>query len=256
MNNDQFLQYYLEKQAARGLRAAANRRQRGKVPKAVRLQDSRTREAFNGGRPRNNPTSPQPEVKPTGTAAPSRKWPTINQSPAVPEVGSAGRSYSQSSPGIEGTPGRPNGPVYSGREGGTPGTPSKPVNSGVEGTPGRPDSPVYPGRPTGPGVSVPPRRKYNWPLIIGGAAAGTTALGAAGYGAYKMTSSGEDAAPAPATTAKTTDPNAAPEANTPKQEDNESWWADVLAWIKENPELAMLVLGGGGLGIGALLGSR
>lgn len=262
MTNDQFLQYYLEKQAARTINLS-------RLPESASKFVSRARSAFHG-KPRvdskpakqNHPNRQPQEVTPTGT--PRIQVPTVRQSPAGSELGSAGRLNRQSGPGMEGTPvgrgtqGTPGEPIRTGGDGG--GTPGAPIRTGGDGAPQS-----YDLVPAGPLRDVTPlgykvNRMNKWVrrnkkgLLIGGGAAGTAAtLAGAGY-----MLSGDDAAPAPtpATATETTDPNAAPEANTPKQEDKESWWADVLAWIKENPELAMLVLGGGGLGIGALLSSR
>lgn len=228
MNNDQFLQYYLEKQAARTIksRSGSTIRQGGgrinpnNLPPSAKAQFKRTSNAVNYGNPRTDSAPPK-------ASHPSRQV----QEPNFVLKGKP-QTVEQAT------------------------RPPRPVQEGA----GEPDFPIA---AAGPRKDVTPlgyrlNRMNAWvrrnkvPLAWGGA--GTAAAATLGTAGYMM--SGDDAAPTPATTAKTTDPNAAPEVNTPKQEDNESWWADVLAWIKENPELAMLVLGGGGLGIGALLGSR
>lgn len=94
---------------------------------------------------------------------------------------------------------------------------------------------------------------YKNPWIIGGGAAGT--LGAGGAALYNYASNAAkettDAAPTPGgapdnnSNNNTPTPNEAPE--------SEGWWDSILEWVQENPELAMLILAGGGFAGGALL---
>ena len=255
MNNDQFLQYYLEKQAARKTLWTRLRRERN----AANKLNSTPRPSSPPSRQVSEQNStPRPSSPPSRQVSEQNSTPRPSSPPSrqPQDLGIGGTTGKGSTPDV--APSRqvqePNFVLK-----GEPQTTfqaTRPVREGAV-------EPGFPMVAAGPRKDVTPlgykvNRMNAWvkrnkvPLAWGGA--GTAAAAALGTAGYMM--SGDDAAPTPVTAAKTTDPNAAPEANTPKQEDNESWWADVLAWIKENPELAMLVLGGGGLGIGALLGSR
>ena len=274
MNNDQFLQYYLEKQAARRFGSGSKVRPKGgpvnanAAPPAVKARIKRTRAAAQHDQLRTNsdPVSashparqvfkpnfelrgkPKTTFQATRPARPVREAEieapvrTEAEHPIVPVRNTpdydpqAAYNY-LAKRDVDGF-----GEAAKRHTGTTAEVIDTPTRRATRMSGEQPD-PNY-------------RRYLNWPLIIGAGTGGAGLLGAAGYGAYKAMSSG-DTAPAPATAPdKDTTTNTAPEVNTPKEEADESWWADVLSWIKENPELAMLVLGGGGLGIGALLGSR
>lgn len=275
MNNDQFLQYYLEKQAARRFGSGGKVRPKGgpvnanAAPPAVKAQIKRMRAAVQHDQPRTNsaPASashPDRQVfKPNFELRGKPKTTFQATRPARPvreaEIEAPVRTEAESPiVPVRNTPDYDPQAAYNyfaKRDVGDFGEAAFKRHAGPTADPT--DGPT--GRTTRiPREQPDPnyRRYLNWPLIIGAGTGGAGLLGAAGYGAYKAMNSGGDTAPAPATAPDKDTTNTAPEVNTPKEEADESWWADVLSWIKENPELAMLVLGGGGLGIGALLGSR
>lgn len=141
--------------------------------------------------------------------------------------------------------GGPKPPRAGGGNGGQP--PVPPTSSVTAGIPG--------GSNKGPGIpgGKDGRPWYKNPWIIGGGAAGT--LGAGGAALYNYASNAAkettDAAPTPGgapdnnSNNNTPTPNEAPE--------SEGWWDSILEWVQENPELAMLILAGGGFAGGALL---
>lgn len=140
--------------------------------------------------------------------------------------------------------GGPKPPRAGGSNGGQP--PVPPTSSVTAGIPGGGKGPGIPGGKDG-------RPWYKNPWIIGGGAAGT--LGAGGAALYNYASNAAkettDAAPTPGgapdnnSNNNTPTPNEAPE--------SEGWWDSILEWVQENPELAMLILAGGGFAGGALL---
>lgn len=148
--------------------------------------------------------------------------------------------------------GRGSRPTSAEAGGGNGGSGRPPGNTPLLGAPELPGggkgTPPVPGAPTG-------RPWYKNPWLIGGAAtAGTVGTGALlyNYAKNKAQETTDAAAPTPGSDSgnnknntTTPTPNETPE--------SEGWWDSILEWVQENPELAMLILAGGGFAGGALL---
>lgn len=95
---------------------------------------------------------------------------------------------------------------------------------------------------------------YKNPWILGGGVTTATVGGGAALYNYASNKAKETTAAAPTPGGGSNNKNDSNNTPTPNESpESESWWDSILEWVQENPELAMLILAGGGFAGGALL---